>query len=138
MKLSILVLTTLSTLAATLPAATIISTPAQAGCYLTVASIDCPPVIIPDNPNTPHSSDNPPWPVITCMAVGDGAVDLVFRNTGDYLIKEGAHVTWRVALTGEVGDFYMPRDLLPGADLTEADLLDIAVPPRTHCLSRLA
>lgn len=140
MKLSILAFAALSTLAAALPAATLVSTPAQAGCRFTAATVDCPPiVIIPDDPHGHiETPDAPPWAAITCMAVGEEADDLVFRNIGDITIREGEHVVWKVALTGEIGDFYMPRDLLPGADLTEADLLDLSVPPETHCLSRLA
>lgn len=145
MKLSILALAALSTLAA-LPAATIATTPAQAGgCYSTVAP--CPIVLIPDipdlpfDPHFPPNHDTPdtlPWEMIACLAVGEDGTDLKIRNIGDLVIREGQHVVWKVALTGEVGDFYMPRDLLPGADLTQADMLDLAVPPKTHCLSRLA
>ena len=62
---------------------------------------------------------------------------ITFRNIGQRLIPSGTPVTWAVKASGQSGQFWLPRSLPVGADLTAADLLKLRVPGNTSCQSQL-
>lgn len=132
MRLHLIALATL--LASSLPLP-IVSTPV-------LANYSCEPGQVGCKPQGPDSHSQPvPWPQIACLVAGDPEAlpdDLRFRNIGDVTIPAGTRVLWLVKQTGEHGTFILANDLLAGAEIDDADALKAGLPPRTHCLSRLA
>jgi hypothetical protein len=152
MKTTILALTALATIALAVPSTT--SAAQAAGACNFPFCVPIPPP--PGNPGTPGQpggpdnskpvdegpefADNELKMLIACRVPTktELSTELRFRNIGDATIPQGTKIVWYISDNQQGGEFFLPRDLQVGSELTEADLLKLGVSGKIHCMSKLA
>ena len=148
MKTAILALLALATIAIALPSTV---TTAQAG---NCPGPFCVPIQLPGGPGNPGSPGQPgpgnkptdEGPefadteiklLISCR-VPTSSTEIHFRNIGDATIPQGTRVVWYISDNQQGGEFNLQSELKVGAEITAADLLQLGLSGKVHCMSKLA